>query len=143
MNGAYYVSEDGKYNSADELATIGNPKKGPGVARMHANSVMATQSVKLQALRQTRAVLFCWPVFPDVVGVELPSGSNIAMQYALPFLAQWDAFKADTDCITRSAALPTAPQLLTLISPMRPLWLHNRLEPCPGTCSRSVGGALP
>ena len=78
---------------------------------MQAKLVMAAQNGKL--CDWTRAALsHCL----DVLGVKVPSGSNrpqtrdLAMQHALPLLAQWDAFVPDTYRITRSAAPPSSSQ---------------------------------
>ena len=105
------VCEDGENNSADELATPRKPDKRRGVARMQAKLVMAEQNGKL--CNWTRAALsHCL----DVLGVKVPSGSNcrqtrdLAMQHALPLLAQWDAFVPDTDRVTRSASPPSSSQ---------------------------------
>ena len=92
VNVADYVCEDGENNGADELATPRKPNKGRPVARMQAKLVMAAQSGKLRDWSRT-TLSHCL----DVLGVKLPSGTNrkqareIAMQHALPLLAQRDA----------------------------------------------------
>ena len=72
---------------------------------------MAAQNGKLRDW--TRAALsHCL----NVLGVKLPNGSSrrqasdLAIQHALPLLAQWDAFVPDTDRVTRSAAPPSSSQ---------------------------------
>ena len=101
------VCDEGENNSADELATPRKPDKGCGVARMQAKLVMAAQNGRLRDWTMG-ALLNCL----DVLGVKGAGNSNrrdmrdLAMQQALPLLAEWDAFVPDTDCVTRSAAPP-------------------------------------
>ena len=105
------VCDEGENNSADELATPQKPDKGRGVARMQAKLVMAAQNGRLRD--STKGTLLnCL----DVLGVKVAGNSNrrerreLAMQQALPLLAQWDAFVPDTDRVTRSAAPPSSSQ---------------------------------
>ena len=101
----------GENNSADELATPRKLDKGRGVASMQAKLVMAAQKGRLRDWTKG-ALLHC----PDVLGVKVAGNSNrrqmrdLAMQQALPLLAQWDAFVPDTDRVTRSAAPPSSSQ---------------------------------
>ena len=111
MNGADDVYNEGENNSADELVTPRKPDKGRGVARMHAKLVMAAQNGKLRDWTRG-ALLHCL----EVLGVKVAGSSNrrqmrdLAMQHALPLLAQWDAFVLDTDRVKRSAAPPSSSQ---------------------------------
>ena len=111
VNVANDVCDEGENNSADELATPCKPDKGRCVARMQAKIVMAAQNGKLcnwtrEALSHSLRVL----------GVKVPGSSyrrqmrDLAMQHALPLLAQRDAFVPDTDRVTRSAAPPSSSQ---------------------------------
>ena len=105
------VCDEGENNSADELATPRKPDKGRGVARMQAKLVMAAQNGKLSDWTRG-ALLHCL----EVLDVKVAGSSNqrqmrdLAMQHALPLLAQWDAFVPDTDRVTRSAAPPSSSQ---------------------------------
>ena len=111
VNVADDVCEEGENNNTNELCTPCKPNKGRVVARMQAKLVMAAQSGKLWDSPRT-TLSHCL----DVLGVRLPSGTNrrqardIAMQHALPLLAQWDAFVPDTDRVTRSTAPPSSSQ---------------------------------
>ena len=105
------VCDEGENNSADELATPRKPDKGRGVAKMQAKLVMVAQNGRLRDWTKG-ALLNCL----DVLSVKVAGNSNrremrdLAMQQALPFLAQWDAFLPDTDRVTRSAAPPSSSQ---------------------------------
>ena len=111
VNVADDVCGDGENNNADELATPRKLDKRRGVAKMQAKLVMAVQNGKLRDW--TRAAL---SNSLDVLGVKVPSGSNcgqtrdIAMQHALPLLAQWDAFVPYTDRVTRFLVPPSSSQ---------------------------------
>ena len=105
------VCDERENNSANELATPRKPDKGRGVARMQAKLVMAAHNGRLGGWTKG-ALLNCI----DVLGVKVAGNSNrremrdLAMQQALPLLAQWDAFGPDTDRVTRSAAPPSSCQ---------------------------------
>ena len=110
VNVADYVCQDRENNGLGKLATPPKPDNRLGFGRMQAKLVMAAQNGKL--CDRTRAALSdC----PDVLGVKVPNGSNgrqtrdLAMQHALPLLAQWDSFVPDTDRVTRSAVQQAAP----------------------------------
>ena len=105
LNVADDVCDEGENNSAEELATPSKPYKGRRVARMPSKLLMAAENGKL----------FDWTWWAllhylDVLGAKVTCSSNgrqirdLAMQHALPLLAQWDAFVPDTDCVTRCAA---------------------------------------
>ena len=105
------VCDEGENNSADDLVTQGKPDKGRGVSRMQAKLVMAAQNGKLGDWTRG-ALLQCLEVF----GVKVADSSNgrqmrdLAMQHALPLLAQWDSFVPDADRVTRSAQPPSSSQ---------------------------------
>ena len=111
VNVADDVFEEGENNSAHELATPHKLDKRRGVATMEAKLVMAAQNGKLRDWTRV-ALSHCF----DVLGVKVPSGTNrrqtrdLAMQHALPLLAQWDAFVPDTERVTRSTAPPSSSQ---------------------------------
>ena len=105
------VCEDVENNSADEPVTPRKPDQRHDVAKMQAKLVVAAKNGKLGDW--TKGTLsHCF----DVLGVDLPSVSNrrqareIAMQHALPLLAQWDAFVHETDHVTRSTVPPNNSQ---------------------------------
>ena len=105
------VCDEGENNGADELVTPRKPDKGRGVARMQAKLVIAAQNGKLRDW--SRGALFqCL----EVLGVKVAGSSNrrqmrdLAMQKALPLLAQWDAFVPAADRVTRSAQPPSSSQ---------------------------------
>ena len=105
--------DEGESNSANKLATPRKPDKGRGVAMMKAKLVMASENGKL--CDWTRgALLRCL----DVLGVKVAGSSNwrqmrdLAMQHALPSLAQWDAFVPSTDRVTRLQHHQAAPNLV-------------------------------
>ena len=111
VNVADDVCVEGENNSADELATPRKPDKGRRVAKMQAKLVLAAQNGTLRDWTRG-ALLHCL----DVLGVKVACSSNrrqmrdLAMQHALPLLAQWVAFVPDTDRVTRSAAPPSSSQ---------------------------------
>ena len=79
--------------------------------KMQAKLVMEAQNGKLRDWTKG-ALLNCL----DVLGVKVACNSNrrqmrdLAMQHALPLLAQWDAFVPETDRVTCSAAPPSSSQ---------------------------------
>ena len=105
------VCDERENNSADKLATPHKLDKGRGVARMQAKLVIATQNGRLRY--RTKGALLN---YLDVLGVKVAGNRNqrqmrhLAMEQALPLLAQWDAFVPDTDRVTRSAAPPSSSQ---------------------------------